>query len=162
VSAPATLRALRDVLNGAPEDRGARLAYAAANGLLTAHGEIAYDDLPTYGGDPVEADGVYSWSAGQLLIRVDADFGVGNQLNGQRVENAWALVPRDALSRALSDLIEGAELSVTAFARAIGRDRGTVEAWLTGETVIPETMRRWIPRATVVRAAGAVQITVAD
>lgn len=163
MSAPTTLRALRDLLNGVPEDRDARLAYAAEHGLPTAHGEIAYDDLPTFGGEaPSATDGVFSWSAGQLLVRADAWFGEGNQLNGQRVEPAWTLVPRDPAVRTLSALIDEAELSVTAFARAIGRDRGTVEAWLTGEVVLPATMRRWVGRATVARVGSGVQITVAD
>ena len=162
MSAPATLRALRDVLNGAPADRDARLDYATAHGLPIAQGDVAYDDLPSYGGDPVDTEGVYSWSAGQLLVRVDVWFGEGNALNGGRVAAPWTLVPRDPLVRDLSALIADAGLSVTAFARAIGRDRGTVEAWLTGETVLPETMRRWLPRATVARVSGAVQITVAD
>lgn len=163
VHPPRTLRALRDVLNDAPRDADQRERYALAHGLPTKHGEIAYDDLPTFGGDsPLFTDGVYSWSDGQLLVRADAYFGEGNQLNGGRMLQPWTLVPRDPTARLLSQLITEADLSVSAFARAIGRDRGTVEAWLTGEQVITEVMRRWVTHATVARVSGGVQITVAD
>lgn len=44
----------------------------------------------------------------------------------------------------LSAMISASGLSLAAFARAIGVDRGTVGDWLTGAKGLPDSRRQWL------------------
>lgn len=52
----------------------------------------------------------------------------------------------DPVRDRLSVLLAESGLSVSALARAVGVDRGTVADWLSGEKPIPESRRAWIAR----------------
>ena len=65
---PQTLDELYEVLRASirVEDRE---AYARAHGLPTAHGDIDWTSLPTFGGEePADTSEIWSWDERRLLI----------------------------------------------------------------------------------------------
>lgn len=70
---------LLDVLRSAPKkvdkdgDPIDAQEYAERHDLPHAHGEIDWTELPTFGGEESDRDGVWSWDEDRLLIGTCSD-----------------------------------------------------------------------------------------
>jgi len=91
----ALLNALPPRDPSAPDPYHRQTAYADQCGLPVKRGQIALDDLPTFGGDaPSDVDGVWSWDATHLLVCVGSGLGRPNALGNAPVSSPWRVVER--------------------------------------------------------------------
>lgn len=69
------LDTLLAILRSMPADESEAIAYATAHGLPVVGGRVAYDELPSFGGEtPASTFGVWSWDADRLLVGEGSDW----------------------------------------------------------------------------------------